>query len=120
MGAIWFDAETLADHLHEIIGYKAGVVATIPHLCDMLSGTGYPDVIMQSERSGIRLRSEDYEELYFSLLHQVGSTIERYHPIADLIRMTRHLEQMGGEGFASDILEIATTGMEEGARIALP
>ncbi len=64
MGAIWFDKRDFADHLHEIIGYKSGVAASIEQMCDLLSGTGFDDEIVSSEEHGIRIRSEDYDTLY--------------------------------------------------------
>jgi len=118
MGSIWFDPEMLADHLHEIIGYKAGVVASIPHICDLLSGSEYPDLIRASESSVVRVRSEDYEELYFSLLHAVGTTAERFHPIAEMVRLTLWLEKLGGEGFGSVIMAMMDEGMRKGRQAA--
>lgn len=32
MGAIWFDEGQLADHLHELVGYKAGMAVTLQQL----------------------------------------------------------------------------------------
>ena len=64
MGAMWFDKGEFADHLHELIGYKAGIAVSIEDMCELLSDTPYPDDIMQSEKYGIRIRSENYEELY--------------------------------------------------------
>jgi restriction system protein len=79
MGALWFEAEVLADSLSETVGYKAGLAMSIEQMCDHLSGTRYPDVILQSELAVVRLRSEDYEDLYYKLLHRVGYTAEEYN-----------------------------------------
>jgi hypothetical protein len=38
MGALWFDAGQLADHLHELVGYKAGVAVSLQELCDLQVG----------------------------------------------------------------------------------
>lgn len=72
MARIWFFPGDFADHLHEIIGYKAGVASSIEQMCDLLSGTAYADYILSSERNGLAIRSEDYENLYYQLLYKVG------------------------------------------------
>ncbi|QOH78582.1 restriction endonuclease [Plesiomonas shigelloides] len=74
MARIWFSPGKLADHFHEIIGYKAGLASSIEQMCDLLSGTGYSDDILSSEHYGLALRSEDYEYLYYHLLYKVGVT----------------------------------------------
>ena len=79
MGALLFDAGVLADSLSEVVGYKAGLALSIEQMCDHLSGTRYPDVILQSEQSVLRLRSEEYEELSYKLFHRVGYTAEEYN-----------------------------------------
>jgi restriction system protein len=119
VGSIWFDRGTLADHLHEVIGYKAGVVTTIAHMCDLLLGTDFPDFIGESERECVRLRSEDYDELYYSLLHKVGATAECYEPFRDLFALTRRLQELGGGSFASDMLELSRSGMDSAQEAAL-
>ena len=55
MGAIWFDEGTLADHLHEIVGYKAGVAASLELLCDLISCTRHTVLILSSENHTVRL-----------------------------------------------------------------
>lgn len=72
MGAMNFGPQVLADGLAEIAGYKAGLALSIEELCDHLSGTQYPDIIIDSETYGTRLRSEEYEELFYMLLHRIG------------------------------------------------
>ncbi|MBC3873573.1 restriction endonuclease [Undibacterium flavidum] len=79
MGGMNFGPQALADGLSEIAGYKAGLALSIDELCDHLSGTEYPDIIIDSEIHGTRLRSEDYEELFYKLLHRIGYLKEEYH-----------------------------------------
>ncbi|MUK47530.1 restriction endonuclease, partial [Aliivibrio fischeri] len=74
MGRIWFSPGDFADHLHEIVGYKAGLASSIEQMCDLLSGTSYADDILRSESNGLAIRSEDYEDLYYQLLYKVGVT----------------------------------------------
>lgn len=106
MGAIIFDGGGLADHLHEVLGYKAGVAASIEHLCDLLNGTDYPDLIRGSEAGFVRIRSENYEELYFTLLHKVGLTDKVHSPIHEMFSFHKKLREIGGESFVFDILKI--------------
>ena len=106
MGAIWFDKGALADHLHEIIGYKSGVAASIEQMCDLLPDSNWADEIISSEEYGIRLRSEDYESLYYNLLHKVGVTEKPYEGIFELFNLTRKHKELEGEQFSIDILDI--------------
>lgn len=109
MGAIWFDKGSLADHLHEIVGYKAGVAASIEHMCDLLSESQWADKIRSSEAHGIRLRSEDYENLYYNILHKVGLTDKPNEGVFEILKLTRKLREREGEQFATDILDIYHT-----------
>ena len=78
MGSIVFGPKVLPDNLTEIAGYKAGLAMSIEEICDHLTGTSFPDAIRKGEASGVRLRSEEYEDLYYSLLHRIGYTRELY------------------------------------------
>ena len=78
MGGMIFDAGVLADSLSETAGYKAGLALSVEELCEHLSGTEYPDTIRASERYVVRLRSEEYEALFYKLLHRIGYTTEEY------------------------------------------
>jgi restriction system protein len=79
MGGIVFGRGTLADGLHETIGYKSGLAVSIPELCDLLTGTEYPDVILRNEENAIRLRSEEVQDLYYHALHKVGYSQKRFN-----------------------------------------
>lgn len=78
MGSIIFAPGTLADRLSETAGYKAGLALSIEELCDHLSGTNYPDLIIDSETGPVRLRAEDYEALFYKLLYRIGYTTDEY------------------------------------------
>jgi len=119
MGAIWFDEGTLADHLHEIVGYKAGVAASIEHLCDLLSDTSHPDLIQSSEKHTVRLRSEEYEDLYYALIHKVGLTDRPYHGMIELLSLTDKLKSIGGENFATGIMQLYSSEIAAETQIAL-
>lgn len=78
MGGMTFSQGVLADSLSETAGYKAGLALSVNELCDALSGTSYPDTIKASEEYPVRLRSEEYEGLFYKLLHRIGYTTEEY------------------------------------------
>lgn len=111
MGALWFDAGHLADHLHELIGYKAGVAVSLIELCDLLAGSSYPDLVLESEGQVVRIRSEDYEDLYFTILHKVGHTPEKHNGIYDLFSLTRRLGKEHGDAFIETLQTIYSDGM---------
>lgn len=73
MARIWFSPGDFVDHLHEIMGYKAGLAASIEQICDLMTDS-YADEILSSESHGIAIRSEDYEDLYYQLLYKMGIT----------------------------------------------
>lgn len=79
MGSIWFDPEVLGDSLSETAGYKSGLALSIEEMCDHLVDTGYSDLLRASETQVIRLRSEDYDELFYKLLHRIGYTKEEFN-----------------------------------------
>lgn len=106
MGSIIFDKGRFADHLHEIIGYKSGIAASIEHMCDLLSGTGYDDDITKSEKYGLRIRSEEYDSLYYELLHKVGVTKQPHGGMIEIFKISREIEKIGGMKFAQEIQEI--------------
>jgi len=79
MGGMWFDPEVLGDSLSETAGYKSGLALSIEEMCDHLVGTGYEDTLSASETRSVRLRSEDYDDLFYKLLHRIGYTKEEYN-----------------------------------------
>lgn len=119
MGAIWFDEGALADHLHEIVGYKAGVAASIEHLCDLLADTSHPDLIQDSEKHTVRLRSEEYEDLYYALIHKIGLTDRPYNGMLELFSLNDNLRKIGGANFATAIMEIYRSEVEIETKLAL-
>lgn len=98
MGSINFGPRVLPDNLTEIAGYKAGLAMSIEEICDHLTGTSFPDAVRDSETSGIRLRSEEYEDLYYNLLHRIGYTGELYQgPSIELARLFHRFEADAAE-----------------------
>ena len=78
MSAIWMDPGRLADSVAETVGYKAGLALSQEAMCDHLTGTGYADLLRASEVGTIRIRPEEYGEIFFRILHGVGYTDEEY------------------------------------------
>jgi restriction system protein len=95
MGGITFVPGTLADGLHETIGYKAGLAVSVPDLCDLLSGTEYPDILLASETDYVRLRSEEFQDLYYHALYKVGYCEKRFY--GDRLGMFVHKKYAGHE-----------------------
>lgn len=79
MGGMWFDPEVLGDSLSETAGYKSGLALSVEEMCDHLINTGYEDTLHTSETQIVRLRSEDYENLFYKLLHRIGYTKKEYN-----------------------------------------
>lgn len=112
MGSIWFDKHSFADHLHELIGYKSGIAASIEHMCDLLSGTGFDDDIVSSEKHMVRIRSEDYDTLYYTLLHKIGVTDRPLGGILEIIKISREIARRNGANFAHSIQDIYLRNIE--------
>ncbi len=74
--AMNFAPGVFADHLSEIAGQKVGLALSLPELCDHLSGDhrNLGDVLIKSEKYGLRIRSEEFEEACYRLLHRIGYT----------------------------------------------
>lgn len=97
MGGMNFGPGILADGLSETAGYKAGLTLSVEELCDHLTGTEFPDIIRRSEEYGTRLRSEEYEGLFYKLLYRIGYTAEEYdgdHTGAKRIHKYRRKNQL--------------------------
>lgn len=78
MGGMIFDPGVLADSLSETAGYKAGLALSISELCSHLGDQQDTELILASEERPVRIRSEDYEALFYRLLHRIGHTDELY------------------------------------------
>lgn len=121
MGGMNFGPQVLADGLAEIAGYKAGLALSIEELCDHLSGTPYPDIIIDSETYGTRLRSEEYEELFYKLLHRIGYLKTEYQGMtyesAKLFHRYRKIGKLEEfEGASTLFNKLWMKGIEETSR----
>lgn len=106
MGSIIFHEGSFADHLHELVGYKAGVALSIEEMCDLLIGTEYPDNIVDSEKYGLRIRSDVYEDLYYNLIHKVGLTDTVIKGNKEIFAIRYRQKKEYGEKFSKKITEI--------------
>ncbi|MCK9788912.1 MULTISPECIES: restriction endonuclease [Providencia] len=106
MGAILFKKHELANHLHEIIGYKSGLAASIEEICDLLQGSGFDKYVHSSESHPIRIRSEEYDSLYYTLLHKIGVTDKPFGGIFETFKTMREIEHKNGADFAHSINQI--------------
>lgn len=98
MGSIVFGPKVLPDNLAEIAGYKAGLAMSIEEICDHLTGTAFPDTVRDAETFGARLRSEEYEDLFYNLLHRIGYTRELYQgPSIEHARILHRLKANAAE-----------------------
>lgn len=97
MGSMNFRPGALADSLSETAGYKAGLALSVEELCDHLTGTIYPEIIRTSEDFGARLRSEEYEALFYKLLHRIGYTKDEYSGFAHAAARRFHKYRRAGQ-----------------------
>jgi restriction system protein len=87
--AMNFSPGVFADYLSEIAGQKVGLALSVPELCDHLSGDhrNLGDVLLRSEKSGLRIRSEEFEAVCYRLLHRIGYTEEEENGIPPQIKL---------------------------------
>ena len=119
MARIWFSPGDFADHLHEIMGYKAGLAASIEQMCDLMSGSSYADEIIESENKGIAIRSEDYEDLYYDLLYRIGVTDTPKHGLFNQFSFLQKLAEKEGMEYIGGLQKIYSKNYEKGVRQAI-
>lgn len=75
MGAIWFDPKRLATFLSEILGYKSGLALNKEQITDLLNDkVNFLNLVNDNEKSSVRIRSEEIEDLVEGLLFKLGNT----------------------------------------------
>lgn len=72
MAGIWLNKEVLINELFEITGYKTGLCLTYKDMAKFLADTYYLDLLEANLNGVIRIRPEEYEEMYFSILRGTG------------------------------------------------
>lgn len=118
MARIWFGPGDFVDHLHEIMGYKAGLAASIEQICDLMADS-YADDILSSESQGIAIRSEDYEDLYYKLLYKMGITDSTQPELFTRSKLFLRLIKEKGIDYISDIQNIYSKNYDLGVKIAI-
>ena len=72
MGAIYFRRIELVSTLNELVGYKAGVALTREQMQGFLKSDG-PNILDGNDDASLRVRSEEFEEIFCRLLYEVGN-----------------------------------------------
>jgi len=87
--AMNFGPGVFADHLSEVAGQKVGLALSIEELCDHLSGDhrNLGDMVRESEKDGLRIRSEDFESVCYRLFYRIGYTEDEYTGVPVGIRL---------------------------------
>lgn len=75
--AMNFSPGALPETLSYTAGYKSGLALSTIEICDHLGGA-LADLIIRSDSDGVRLRSEEYERIYYRLLYRIGYTEVEY------------------------------------------
>lgn len=88
MGSIIFTARVLTDSLTETAGYKAGLALSFSDLLDLFSQSKYVDKIRDAETYSIRIRSDEYDEIFYHLLYKIGFTETQFN--GDITGAYRH------------------------------
>lgn len=91
MGSVIFGPKALPDNLTELAGTKVGLAISIEEICDHLSGTKYADLVLDAEVNGVRLRFEDYEDLFYCFMHRIGYIEDEC--LGPTIEMAKQLHQ---------------------------
>ncbi len=106
MGAILTSSMSIAGHLGELVGYKAGLALTREELADHLFDT--PDIraaVLVTEDQWTHIRSEEYEAAVSGLLYRVGN-IPTAHPLPPVLAVYRRFEH---DPIHSTVLEKVVT-----------
>lgn len=120
MASISFSPRSLADGLSETAGHKVGLALSLEEICDHLSGTRYPDIIIRSEQQGARLRSEEYEDVFYKLLHRIGYTNKEFGGLAQgLGEMFHKYKKLGKLEELNEISELYNKLFTESMQEAL-
>lgn len=87
--AMNFSPGIFADYLSEIAGQKVGLALSVPELCDHLTGDhrNLGDVLLRSEKSGLRIRSDEFEAVCYRLLHRIGYTEKEENGVPPQIKL---------------------------------
>ena len=74
MGGIWFRGREFITTLSETVGYKTGLALDKQRLRTMVDEVGYGEYWPEDDEALLRIRSEEFKELFDRLLHQLGAS----------------------------------------------
>ena len=84
MGAIWFRHTELISAVSEIVGYKSGLALTRDELKDHAPDCSRELWERDSNEQGVRIRSEDFEDLVLNILYRLGAVASPERPLPAL------------------------------------
>ena len=106
MGAIWARSMSIAGHLGELVGYKAGLALTREELADhLVDAPDIRDAILEPEDRWVRVRSEEYESAVSGLLYRVGN-LPTPHPLPPVLAVFQRYQH---EPTHNEVLEEVLT-----------
>jgi restriction system protein len=79
VGGIWLRTREFGGSLSETAGYKSGLALEEARLRELLHDGGYAD-LWPTEDGVMRIRSEEYEEVFAYVLHRLGIGPRRVSP----------------------------------------
>lgn len=81
MAGIWLNQGELITELSEVVGFKTGLCLNFERMAIFLKECEDYDTFKLNAKSVIRIRPEEYENLYFNLLKGIGyiPIDEKYH-----------------------------------------
>ena len=71
MATAWLDKGVLISEISESVGFKSGLCFSYERMLKFVSGWSR-DILIKNSNSGIRIRPEEYEDLYFDVLQGTG------------------------------------------------
>jgi len=86
MGGIWFRGREFVAALSETVGYKTGLAVEEERLRAMVDESGYGEYWPEDDDAVLRIRSEEFEDLFARVLHRLGATApdRSISPIAEV------------------------------------
>ena len=91
MGGIWFRGREFITSLSETVGYKTGLAIDEERLRTIVHEAGYGESWPEDDDAVLRIRSEEFEELFARVLHRLGASApdRAISPIAEVYHCTK-------------------------------
>lgn len=117
MGGIHYGPGVLHNSMIEMVGFKAGLVLSPDEIEELLDGWAL-SLWQAADGHGVRVRSEDVDQLLLTLLKAVGNT-EDDSPISPAMRLSMAREDPAPRSVRSRVVELHTRWAMEAMMIAL-